>query len=105
MYAETCGVKVSGGQKVKSGTVLTRQGDRWKPGVNVLGRMHLTAACAGEVYFTKKRIRKTGKVDTFLNIRPDGLKVGELARSTRLPKKVKPAAEPKVVAPVAAKKA
>ncbi len=72
MYAETCGVKVSGGQRVKAGTVLTRQGDRWKPGVNVIGRMHLTAACAGVVYFTKKRIRKTGKVDTFLNVRAEG---------------------------------
>lgn len=71
MYSETCGMKVTGGQKVKSGTMLTRQGDRWKPGVNVLGRMHLTAACAGEVYFTKKRIRKTGKVDTFINIRSE----------------------------------
>ncbi|MBF0570174.1 MAG: 50S ribosomal protein L27 [Candidatus Omnitrophica bacterium] len=73
MYAETCGVKVSGGQRVKSGTVLTRQGDKWKPGVNVIGRMHLTAACSGEVYFTKKRIRKTGKVDTFLNVRAEGV--------------------------------
>ncbi len=73
MYAETCGVKVSGGQSVKSGTILTRQGDKWKPGVNVNGRMHITAACAGTVYFTKKRIRKTGKVDTFINIRPAGV--------------------------------
>ena len=48
IYAETCGIKVSGGQVVKSGAVLTRQGDRWKPGINVQGRMHLTAACAGE---------------------------------------------------------
>lgn len=72
MYAETCGVKVSGGQRVKSGTVLTRQGDKWKAGVNVIGRSHLTAACAGIVQFTKKRIRKTGKVDTYLNIRPEG---------------------------------
>ncbi|MEI6438534.1 MAG: 50S ribosomal protein L27 [Candidatus Omnitrophota bacterium] len=71
MYAETCGVKVSGGQRVKAGTVLTRQGDKWKPGVNVIGRMHLTALVAGTVYFTKKRIRKTGKVDTYLNIRPE----------------------------------
>ena len=72
MYAETCGVKVSGGQRVKAGTVLTRQGDKWKPGINVIGRMHLTAAVAGEVYFTKKRIRKTGKIDTFLNVRAEG---------------------------------
>jgi ribosomal protein L27 len=70
IYVDTRGVKVSDGQKVKCGTVLTRQGDRWKPGINVQGLMHLTAACNGEVFFTKKRIRKTGKVDTFVNIRP-----------------------------------
>ena len=69
IYRETRGVKVSSGQKVKSGTVLTRQGDKWKPGVNVLGLMHLSSACEGEVYFTKRRIRKTGKVDTFINVR------------------------------------
>ena len=70
MYAETVGMKVSGGQTVKAGAVLTREGDKWKPGVNVIGRMHLTAACAGEIYFTKKRIRKTGNVDTFVNVKP-----------------------------------
>ena len=69
IFAETRGVKVSGGQVVKSGTVLTRQGDRWKRGINVIGTMHLTAACDGEVQFTKKRIRKTGKVDTYINIK------------------------------------
>ncbi|MBF0122566.1 MAG: 50S ribosomal protein L27 [Candidatus Omnitrophica bacterium] len=69
IYVETCGIKVSGGQVVKSGTVLTRQGDRWKPGINVLGLMHLTAACAGEVYFTKKRNSKNGKIDTIVNVR------------------------------------
>ena len=74
MYAETCGVKVSGGQRVKAGTVLTRQGDKWKPGVNVQGLMHLSSACDGEVYFTKKRIRKTGKVDTFINVRATAAK-------------------------------
>lgn len=70
IYADTRGVKVSAGQKVKCGAVLTRQGDRWKPGLNVQGLMHLAAACDGEVFFTKKRVRKTGKVDTFVNIRP-----------------------------------
>lgn len=54
-YKETRGIKVAGGQTVKAGTVLTRQGDRWQPGINVLGRTLLTAACDGEVYFTKKR--------------------------------------------------
>jgi len=68
-YKETKGVKVSGGQTVKCGTMLTRNGDRWKPGHNVTGRMHLTASCAGEVYFTKKK-GNYRRVVTFINIRP-----------------------------------
>ena len=68
-YRETRGVKVSGGQKVKSGTVLTREGDRWKPGTNVLGRTHLTAACEGEVYFTRKK-GTYGKAVTYIHVRP-----------------------------------
>ena len=68
-YRETAGIKVSGGQKVKSGAILTREGDRWKPGLNVLGSMKLSAACAGEVYFTRKRNR-SGKILTLVNIRP-----------------------------------
>jgi ribosomal protein L27 len=67
-YRETRGIKVAGGQQVKCGTILTRQGDRWKPGVNVLGRIHLTAACDGEVYFTKKRGLYGHKV-TYVHIR------------------------------------
>lgn len=55
IYKETRGIKVAGGQIVKSGTVITREGDRWQPGINVLGRTLLTAACDGQVYFTKKR--------------------------------------------------
>ena len=68
-YWETRGVKVSGGQKVKSGTILTREGHRWQPGFNVIGRTHLTAACDGQVYFTKKRgsYRRT---ITVINVRP-----------------------------------
>jgi ribosomal protein L27 len=68
-YYETRGIKVSGGQKVKSGTILTRQGNQWKPGLNVIGRNSLTAGCDGEVYFTR---RKNGynKVITLVNIRP-----------------------------------
>jgi len=68
-YRETRGVKVSGGEFVKNGTVLTRRGDQWKPGINVNGRMHLTAACDGEVYFTRKKSRYN-KIKTYLNIRP-----------------------------------
>ncbi|MCK5580069.1 MAG: 50S ribosomal protein L27 [Candidatus Omnitrophica bacterium] len=67
-YRETRGIKVTGGQKVKSGTVLTRQGSKWKPGININGRMHLTAACDGEVYFTKKR-GKDKKEVTYIHIR------------------------------------
>ena len=68
-YKETHGIKVAGGQTVRAGTVLTREGDKWKPGLNVLGRTLLTAACDGEVYFT----RKTGsykKAITLIHIKP-----------------------------------
>ena len=68
-YRETAGIKVSGGQLVTTGTMLTRQGDRWKPGINVLGRMHLTAACDGQVYFTKKRGNYRRTV-TLIHVRP-----------------------------------
>lgn len=68
-YTETRGIKVSGGQVVKAGTVLTREGHRWKPGLNVIGRMHLNAACDGQVYFTRKR-SSYGKEVTFINIKP-----------------------------------
>ncbi len=67
-YRETKGLKVSGGQQVKAGTVLTRNGDRWKPGLNVVGQMHLTARCDGEVYFTRKRAASK-KVSTYVNVR------------------------------------
>ncbi len=68
-YCETRGVKVSGGQKVKSGTILTRQGQIWKPGINVNGRSSLTAAVDGEVYFTRK-MGSYKKAVTLINIRP-----------------------------------
>ncbi len=75
-YKETKGVKVSGGQIVKCGTMLTRDGDRWKPGINVTGRMHLTAACDGEVYFTKKK-GNYRRVVTYINICPIKKKKGK----------------------------
>jgi len=68
-YTETKGVKVSGGQKVKGGAVLTREGHRWQPGLNVVGKMHLTAKCDGEVYFTRKRNSYKKEV-TYINIKP-----------------------------------
>ena len=68
-YWETRGIKVSGGQFVKAGTILTREGHRWQPGINVIGRTHLTAACDGEVYFTKKRGNYRRAI-TLINVRP-----------------------------------
>jgi ribosomal protein L27 len=68
-YRETRGLKTSGGQRVKAGTVLTRQGNHWKSGINVIGQMHLTAGCDGEVYFTRKRGGYNKSV-TFINVRP-----------------------------------
>lgn len=67
-YRETRGMKVSGGQKVKAGTILTRQGDRWKPGINVIGRTSLVAGCDGEVYFTR-RAGSYKKAITLINIK------------------------------------
>jgi ribosomal protein L27 len=68
-YKETRGVKVSGGQTVKAGTVLTRQGHRWQRGMNVIGRTSLTAACDGEIFFTKKK-NSFKKECTYINVRP-----------------------------------
>lgn len=72
-YKMTRGVKVSGGQRVKAGTLITREGHRWKAGQNVIGLSHLNAACDGEIYFTKKRgnYRKTV---TYVHVRPVEIK-------------------------------
>ena len=69
-YRETRGIKVSGGQHVKSGTILTRNGHRWKAGLNVNGMNHLTAACEGQVYFTKKRGNYRNRTLTYVNVKP-----------------------------------
>ena len=68
-YRETRGMKVTGGQFVTGGTVLTRQGHKWHPGRNVVGRTHLSAGCDGIVFFTRK---KSGfnRINTIINIRP-----------------------------------
>ncbi len=68
-YVETRGIKVSGGQIVKAGTVLTRQGTLWKAGLGTSGRNSVTALIDGEVYFTKKKnAYKT--VVTYVNVKP-----------------------------------
>ena len=68
-YKETKGIKVAGGQKVKAGTILTRQGEKWKRGVNVVGVSHLTAVVDGEVYFTRKK-NNYNKIVTVVNVKP-----------------------------------
>jgi ribosomal protein L27 len=75
-YRETRGIKVTGGQSVQAGTVLTRQGDRWRPGKNVIGQIHLTAACDGEIYFTRKK-GSYKKLLTVINIRPQSAKAAK----------------------------
>ncbi len=69
-YKETRGVKVSGGQFVKAGTVLTRQGYKWRPGLNVTGLAHLTAVCDGTVFFTKTKGRYKFRPVTTVHVRP-----------------------------------
>ncbi len=81
-YKETRGLKISGGQTVKSGTMLTRQGDKWQPGLNVLGKMHLTAACDGEIYFTRKK-NTYRKVITYVNVRPVETKVKKVKKTKK----------------------
>ncbi len=68
-YRETRGLKVSAGQEVTTGTILTRQGDKWKPGLNVGGRMHLFAQRNGSVYFIKKKGTHNKRI-TIINIKP-----------------------------------
>lgn len=67
-HRETRGIKVAGGQRVKAGTMLTREGHRWRPGVNVAGQNHLTAVVDGQVYFTKKK-NNYHKMVTVINIK------------------------------------
>ena len=70
-YSETKGLKVSGGSAVKKGTILTRQGDKWRAGVNVGGTASLYALCDGVVYVTTRRgTYKTKKRYTVINIKP-----------------------------------
>ncbi|HOX55232.1 MAG: 50S ribosomal protein L27 [Candidatus Omnitrophica bacterium] len=70
-YRETRGLKVAGGQSVTKSAILTREGNKWKPGKNVGGIGTLYALCDGEVYFTKKKgSYRTTKVYTVINIKP-----------------------------------
>lgn len=73
-YKETKGLKINAGELVKTGTILTRQGNKWKKGVNVEGRGTLYAKLEGRVYFTKKRgSYKKNKLYTFIHIKPQAI--------------------------------
>ncbi len=70
-YQETKGLKVCAGQVVKRGTIITRQGDKWKAGLNVSGKGSLQASCDGTVYFTHRRgTYQTKKRYTIVNVKP-----------------------------------
>jgi len=62
-------LKVSSGQKVIAGKILSRGIPTYKAGMNVKGQGTLYALCAGEVYFSKKKT-SGGKARTFINVKP-----------------------------------
>lgn len=68
-YIDTKGIKVGAGELVMTGTILTRQGNKWKAGNNVGDSGTLYALCEGRVYFTR---RKSGmnRERTYINIMP-----------------------------------
>lgn len=63
-------LKVSGGQLVRTGKILLRGVNTYKPGKNVKGAGTLYAVCPGKIYFTKKKTPH-GRVRTFINILPE----------------------------------
>jgi len=66
-YREKKGLKVAAGQFVKKGTILTREGDKWKVGINTNGKSTVYALCDGIIYF-KKRKGSYHKKKTFTTI-------------------------------------
>jgi ribosomal protein L27 len=62
-------LKVSNGQFVKTGTIVSRGMPTYKPGFNVGGLDPIFALSSGKIYFTKKKTPH-GKVRTFINIKP-----------------------------------
>jgi len=74
-YPETRGMKVSSGQLVKKGTILTREGSQWRAGLNVGGKNSIYALCDGKVYFSSRRgTYRTQKRVTVVNIKPQAFK-------------------------------
>ena len=68
-YVDTKGLKVGAGELVKTGKILTRQGNKWKAGKNVGDSGTLYALCEGNVYFTKRKGSQNRRV-TYINIMP-----------------------------------
>lgn len=68
-YIDTKGIKVGAGQLVRTGTILTRQGNKWKAGINVGDSGTLYALCEGKVYFTRQK-RGSNRKQTRINITP-----------------------------------
>jgi ribosomal protein L27 len=68
-YLDTKGIKVGAGESIKTGTILTRQGNKWKAGINVGDSGTLFALCNGKVYFTKRK-GSFNKKRTYINIEP-----------------------------------
>lgn len=62
-------LKVSTGQVVKTGQILVRGINMYKPGRNVKGQGTLYAVSSGKIYFTRKKTPH-GRVRTFLNVEP-----------------------------------
>lgn len=67
-YRETRGLKIAAGQRVRTGYILTRQGDKWKAGLNVSGRTTLFALKDGAIYFTKTKGKRNKEI-TAINIK------------------------------------
>lgn len=64
-------IKVSSGQRVKTGEILSRGVSTYKPGKNVGGLNTLYALCPGEIAFSRKKTN-SGKARTFINVIPKG---------------------------------
>ena len=63
-------LKVSGGQRVKTGQILSRFVPTYKAGRNVKGLATIVSLCDGTVQFSRKKTSH-GKVRTFINVIPD----------------------------------
>jgi ribosomal protein L27 len=63
------GVKVSGGETVKTGQILVRGFSHYKAGINTKGIGTIFALSSGKVSFGKKKTPH-GKMRTFVNVIP-----------------------------------